>query len=110
MITTLDALLLLLIFLTYGVGDVVTTLYGMKYRGMKEGNRYMVYLFGDTFHWYESILAKSMTLILVLILYYVTRVWYSSLMYQIIWWFLSTIITIQGIKVSILNLKDIKYS
>lgn len=98
-----DALLLLLILLFYGIGDVLTTLYGMKYHNMKEGNWVHNRTFGDTMRWYQSIGAKVVTIGLVLIIYFVARIQHSSDVYQVLWWVIALAIIGQGIRVSYLN-------
>lgn len=106
--TLLDTILLLLILVFYGVGDVATTLYGMKKYGLKEENSGMTYFFGEQFRWYESLFAKSVTLLGVVIIYLIARVWYTSWMYQALWWCIATLIILRGIQVSYFNWREIR--
>ena len=103
----LDAILLSLILLFYGVSDVGITLYGMKYHDMNEGNWIHHRLFGEKMRWYQSVGAKSIMLGFVFTIYYISRVQYTSKMYQILWWVVASAIVIQGLRVSYLNLQDI---
>lgn len=103
-----DAALLVLIFLFYGVGDVATTLYGIHYCNMEEGNLVMKWLFGRDLRLYQSLLSKAVTLIGVLTIYYVSRVIYSTDTYQIVWWISAVAIIGQGVRVTFLNWRDIR--
>lgn len=104
----LDLILLALIFLFYGVGDVVSTLYGMKFYDMNEGEYFHKKIFGEKMRWYQSIVAKIFMLSLVAFIYFVARVLYSSQTYQIVWWIIALAIIGQGFRVSYLNFRDIK--
>lgn len=108
MITLLDAVLLSLILAFYGVGDVVSTLYGMSRHGLQEGNGIMVGVFGERFRWYESIAAKVATLGGVAFIYFVARILYSSVMYRTLWWLIATAIILRGVQVTLCNWRDIQ--
>jgi hypothetical protein len=108
MVEFLDLIILFSIFLFYGIGDVATTLYGMKKYDMKEGNAVMTRLLGEQFLWHESIIIKSITLALAFFIYYFSRIVYSSTLYQVVWWILGILIVIRGIQVTIQNWYDIQ--
>lgn len=108
MVESLDLIILFSILLFYGIGDVATTLYGMKKYDMKEGNAVMTRLLGEQFLWHESIIIKSITLALAFFIYYFSRIVYSSTLYQVVWWILGILIVIRGIQVTIQNWYDIQ--
>lgn len=108
MIELLDLIILFFIFLFYRIGDVATTLYGMRKYDMKEGNAVMTHLLGEQFPWYESIIIKSITLALAFFIYYFSRIVYSSRLYQMVWWILGILIVFRGIQVTIQNWYDIQ--
>jgi hypothetical protein len=103
-----DFTLLLLIFLFYGVGDVVTTLYGMRKYDMSEANPITAHVLGATFPWYNSIALKLVTLVVVLLIYYISRVLYTSTLYQTLWWILALLILFRGFQVTVENWQNIR--
>lgn len=108
MLRAIDLIFLSLILIFYGIGDVATTLYGMKKYGLKEGNQIMTRIFGESFRWYESIEAKLVMLGGVSFIYYLSRVLYSSDVYQIIWWISASLIVLRGAQVTVQNWQDIQ--
>lgn len=103
MVTLVDAILFFLIFLTYGVGDVVTTVYGMRVYDLTETNPVLVWLFGEQFGLGQSVLAKIVPLLAIVLFYLLVRALYAPPVSRLIWWSTASVIILVGIGVTFSN-------